>query len=194
MLAAGFACYSLWRLSEAAFGVTGEGRKAGRRLQSLVRGLIYGFLAYTAVQLLVGSRTPQTTQQKGYAAEVMAHPGGRWVVGLVGVAVAIAGVVMFVEGLRLSFMRYFPAGGIKPATRAWIRQLVPDRAPGDPRARVGARPAPCCPVLSHARDRFCSVLESTRRLTVAPLALEHAEGLFTALDDIAVGKQTEALV
>ena len=123
LLAAGFACYALWRLSEAAFGVTGEGRRTGPRLQSLARALIYGFLAYTAVQLLLGSRTPQTAQQKGYAAEVMAHPGGRWAVGLVGLAVAVAGVVMVVEGLRLKFMRYFPAGAMDPSTRAWIRQL-----------------------------------------------------------------------
>jgi hypothetical protein len=123
LLAVGFACYSLWRLSEAAFGVTGEGRKTGPRLKSLARGLIYGFLAYTAVELLLGSRTPQTSLQKGYAAEVMAHPGGRWAVALIGLGVAIAGVVMVVEGVRLKFMRYFPAGGIEPATRSLIRQL-----------------------------------------------------------------------
>jgi hypothetical protein len=123
LLAVGFACYSLWRLSEAAFGVTGEGRKTGPRLKSLARGLIYGFLAYTAVELLRGSGTPQTSQQKGYAAEVMAHPGGRWAVGLIGLGVAIAGVVMVVEGVRLKFMRYFPVSGMEPATRSWIRQL-----------------------------------------------------------------------
>src|SRR5450432_3730256 len=33
----GFACYALWRLSEAAFGVTGDGNGAGPRLKSLAR-------------------------------------------------------------------------------------------------------------------------------------------------------------
>jgi hypothetical protein len=41
VLAIGFAAYALWRLSEAAFGTAAEGRKAGTRLQSLVRGIIY---------------------------------------------------------------------------------------------------------------------------------------------------------
>ena len=33
LLGIGFACYALWRLSEAAFGVTGEGNGAGARLK-----------------------------------------------------------------------------------------------------------------------------------------------------------------
>ncbi len=123
LLALGFACYALWRLSEAAFGVVGEGRKTGPRLQSLARGLVYAFLAYTALQLLLGSRQKQSAQQAGYASEVMSHSGGRWVVAVVGIVVAVVGVVLVVEGLKLSFMRYFPRAGMSPGTRAWIRQL-----------------------------------------------------------------------
>lgn len=123
LLAIGFAGYALWRLSEAAFGVTGAGRKTGPRVQSLARGLIYAFLAYTAVSLLQGSRTAQGTQQQGYAAEVMAQPGGRWAVGLAGLTVAVAGLVMVVEGAKLKFMRYFPAGVMSARLREWIRDL-----------------------------------------------------------------------
>jgi uncharacterized membrane protein YuzA (DUF378 family) len=50
LLGIGFAAYSLWRLSEAAFGVTGEPPGAGPRLKSLARSVIYAGLAY----LLVG--------------------------------------------------------------------------------------------------------------------------------------------
>ena len=45
LIAIGLFGYALWRFSEAAFGVVGEGKKTGARLQSLVRGLIYLFLA-----------------------------------------------------------------------------------------------------------------------------------------------------
>ncbi len=38
LLAIGFAAYALWRLSEAAFGVVGEGNGAGPRLKSLGPG------------------------------------------------------------------------------------------------------------------------------------------------------------
>jgi hypothetical protein len=123
LLAVGFACYALWRLSEAAFGATGEGRKPGPRLKSLARGLVYAFLAYTAVSLLLGSRAAQNGQQRGYAAETMTHPGGRLLVGLVGVVVFIVGAVMVVEGFKLKFMRHFPAGAVAPGIRDGIRNL-----------------------------------------------------------------------
>lgn len=123
LLAVGFAAYALWRLSEAAFGVVGEGRGAGPRLKSVVRALVYGFMSYTALSLLQGSRGTQSSQQRGYAAEVMAHPGGRWVVGAVGVAVAAAGAVMVVEGIRKKFMRYFPAGELTGTTRSVVSRL-----------------------------------------------------------------------
>jgi hypothetical protein len=123
LLAVGFACYSLWRLSEAAFGVAGEGRKAGPRVQSLVRGLVYAFLAYTAVSLIQGARQGQSAQQKGYAAQAMSHPGGRLVVGVIGVIVVAAGLAMVVEGIKEKFMRYFPAGALPDGVRGAVRQL-----------------------------------------------------------------------
>jgi len=123
LMALGFAGYALWRLSEAAFGVTGEGPGAGPRLKSLARGLIYGFLAYTSVSLLQGSRVAQSKQQQGYAAQAMAQPGGRWAVALVGLAIVGVGVVMVIEGAKQKFMRYFPADALTGKTRDSVRRL-----------------------------------------------------------------------
>jgi Domain of Unknown Function (DUF1206) len=64
-LAIGFAAYALWRFSEAAFGVTGEGRKAGPRLQSLFSGIAYAILTFTAVSVLRGSGKSQSALRKG---------------------------------------------------------------------------------------------------------------------------------
>ncbi|HJY03936.1 MAG TPA: DUF1206 domain-containing protein, partial [Streptosporangiaceae bacterium] len=41
LLGIGFVAYALWRFSEAAFGVAGEGNGAGPRLKSLGRGIVY---------------------------------------------------------------------------------------------------------------------------------------------------------
>lgn len=123
LLALGFGAYALWRLSEAAFGVTGAKPGAGPRLQSLARGLVYAFFAVTAMGLLLGSRTSQAGQQRTLTAQVMQHPGGRWLVALVGVAVVAVGLMLVVEGLRLTFMRYFPAGALSPGVRTAVRQL-----------------------------------------------------------------------
>jgi hypothetical protein len=122
-MAVGFAGYALWRLSEAAFGVRGEGRGIGPRLQSLVRGLVYAGLALTAVALLQGSRTSQASQQQGLTARAMAQPGGRWLVAAVGAVVVGVGLMLVVEGVRLRFMRYFPVGVLSPHVRRAVRVL-----------------------------------------------------------------------
>jgi hypothetical protein len=123
LAAVGFAGYALWRLSEAAFGVVGEGHGAGPRIRSLARGLVYGFFAYTAVSLLQGPGTGQSAQQTGYAAQVMARPGGRWLVGVVGAVVVVVGIALVVEGLRMTFMRNFAGGTLPARTRTLVVQL-----------------------------------------------------------------------
>ena len=107
LLALGFAAYSLWRLSEAAFGVTGAPLGAGPRLKSLARAIAYAALAVTSVSLLNGSRGTQAGQQGHLAGTVMSHAGGQWLVALVGLAVVAAGLVMVREGWSAKFLRYF---------------------------------------------------------------------------------------
>jgi Domain of Unknown Function (DUF1206) len=121
-MAVGLAGYALWRLSEAAFGVTGESGK-GPRLQSLVRGVVYAALAASAVSVLYGSHSSQAGQQSELTARVMHHAGGRWLVGGVGVIVAVVGLVLAWQGLRLRFMKYFPAGSLPPGVRGVVRLL-----------------------------------------------------------------------
>lgn len=79
-LAIGFAAYAVWRLSEAAFGVEGEGKAAAPRIKSLVRGLAYAVLAAGALSLLMGARATQAGQQAHLAEAVMQQTGvvGSW--------------------------------------------------------------------------------------------------------------------
>jgi hypothetical protein len=55
LLGIGFAAYALWRLSEAAFGVTGEPPGAGPRLKSGARSVIYAGLAYLTFEVISGT-------------------------------------------------------------------------------------------------------------------------------------------
>src|SRR5213075_1643274 len=78
LLGIGFAGYALWRLSEVAFGVTGEGTSAGPRLVSLVRALLYAGFAYLTFKVIAGAAGSQTGKQQDLTAKVMHHTSGRW--------------------------------------------------------------------------------------------------------------------
>lgn len=124
LMALGFACYSLWRLSEAAFGVTGEENTTGARLKSLARGLAYAVLTYTAISVLQGARGTQAGKQGRLAADVMSAPFGRWAVGLAGAVLVVVGLVMVKEGWSDRFMRYF--GALPPNLRGpvvWLGRV-----------------------------------------------------------------------
>src|SRR6185437_14332898 len=77
LLAIGFAAYALWRLSEAAFGVTGEGNGAGPRLKSLGRAVIYAGFSYLTFTVISGTARSQAGRQQDITATAMHHTAGR---------------------------------------------------------------------------------------------------------------------
>lgn len=118
IIAIGLAGYALWRLSEAAFGVAGEGNKTGPRLQSLARGLIYGFLAASAFTIVFqGHERSQAKQEQSYTARIMHYTAGRWLIGLVGVVVVVVGVVLVYQGVTRRFEKYFKLGEMSAGAR-----------------------------------------------------------------------------
>jgi hypothetical protein len=123
LLGIGFACYALWRFSEAAFGVTGEGNGAGPRLKSLIRGLLYAGFAYLTFQVISGAHSSQAGRQEDATASVMRHAGGRWLVGIIGLIVVIAGVALIAQGIRRRFMRQLQTSQMSPRTRRIVEWL-----------------------------------------------------------------------
>ena len=124
LMSLAFLAYAAWRLSEAAVGVTGDGDGAKARITSLVRGLAYLVLAISALGLLRGARGTQAGQQGHLAGTVMQHQGGRVLVGLLGAAVLVVGLVMVREGWSAKFMRYF--GSLPTGTRTpvvWLGRV-----------------------------------------------------------------------
>src|SRR5258708_36336265 len=91
VLGIGFAAYALWRLSEAAYGVAGEGNGAGPRLKSLARAVIYAGFAYLTFQVISGTQGSQARKQQDFTAKAMQHPGGRWLVGTASPTLVILG-------------------------------------------------------------------------------------------------------
>ncbi|HVD89067.1 MAG TPA: DUF1206 domain-containing protein [Jatrophihabitantaceae bacterium] len=124
LIAIGLFAYALWRFSEAAFGVVGDGRKVGPRLQSFARGLIYLFFAITAVRVAIGANAgSQAQRQELWTAKAMQHTGGRWIVGLVGVVIVVCGVVLVMQGLTRKFEKYLQLGRMSPTQRRVVEWL-----------------------------------------------------------------------
>ncbi len=123
LLGIGFAGYALWRLSEAAFGVTGEGNGAGPRLKSLARAVIYAFFSYLTFKIINGSSGNQVHQQQDMTAKIMRHPGGQWLIGIIGLAIVIAGVVLAIEGLHRKFLKYLRTSQMSPRARRAVERL-----------------------------------------------------------------------
>lgn len=124
LLGIGFAGYALWRLSEAAFGVTGEGTGAGPRLKSLARALVYAFFAYLTFEIIVGHHSNQTRKEQDLSARIM-HDGawGRWLVGIAGAIIVVVGIVLITEGIRRKFLRYLQTAQMSRRTRRIVERL-----------------------------------------------------------------------
>lgn len=123
-IAIGLAGYALWRLSEAAFGVVGEGKKAGPRVQSFARACIYGFFAASAFKIASGSgEGSQANQEQSLTAKVMRHPGGRWAVGIVGAIIVTCGLVLIWQGVKRKFEKYLDMDRMSPTTRKAVGAL-----------------------------------------------------------------------
>jgi hypothetical protein len=102
LLGIGFAAYALWRLSEAAFGVTGERPGAGPRLKSLGRAIIYAAFSYLTFTVIHGTARSQSKQQQDFTATAMHHPAGR---------------------VRKKFMKYLQTGQMSARTRRIVKVL-----------------------------------------------------------------------
>jgi hypothetical protein len=123
LLAIGFAGYALWRLSEAAFGVTGEGKGAGARTKALARAAAYAFLSYLTFQVINHVAGNETRKQQDLTASLMHQPAGQWLVAIVGLIVVAVGVMLIAQGLRRTFMRYLMTSRMSASVRRVVGRL-----------------------------------------------------------------------
>ncbi|HEV2375427.1 MAG TPA: DUF1206 domain-containing protein [Streptosporangiaceae bacterium] len=123
LIGIGFAAYALWRLSEAAFGVTGEGKGALPRLKSLARAVVYAAFAYLTFSIINGSQGNETRQQQDLTATLLRHPGGQWVVGIAGLVVVAIGLLLVAEGLRRKFLTHLRLSQMSTRTRRVVTRL-----------------------------------------------------------------------
>jgi hypothetical protein len=107
VLVVGFAGYALWRALAVAVGHRDDdgAKRTGKRLLSAGKAVLYGSLAVSTLRFLLDGGSAQSDQTSSRTAKVMAATGGRWLVGVVGVAVVAAGVVMVVRAAQGKHMK-----------------------------------------------------------------------------------------
>jgi uncharacterized protein DUF1206 len=123
-LACGFAAYAIWRFVQA-FAEERDGDEGtlavwGKRGGYVARGLIYAALTFSTLKLLAGSGGggSQTDRAHKSTAMVLGWPGGRWIVGAVGLAIIGAGLWNLYRGFARTFEDKW-RGGLSPLWRRW---------------------------------------------------------------------------
>jgi Domain of Unknown Function (DUF1206) len=124
-LAAGFACYALWRLFEAVAGrklESPEKEKAWKRLGALGKAAIYGSLCAAAVSTLTGDGGSGNKEQKTTAG-ILGWPAGRWIVFAIAAGIAGAALWNLYRGLSQRFLKQLKTGEMSSRVRAWATRI-----------------------------------------------------------------------
>jgi hypothetical protein len=124
-VAVGLVSMAIWQLLEAAVGhldETGRSRTM-ERVASAFKAAFYAYLAYKAVQVLSGAAKSSGDQQQQTTSTVLTTTGGRWLVGLIGLAVLAVGAGLVWYGVTKRFEKHLKSGQMSRGTHRTIRRL-----------------------------------------------------------------------
>lgn len=126
VLAVGLAAYAVWRLAMAALDPEGRGTDArglAHRAGYVVSGLSYGVLAVAAYRITQGGGGGGGNGAEEGAQTALELPGGRYVLGLVALAVVGFGVYEVVRAYTARFMSDLALSGEGAQHRDTVRRL-----------------------------------------------------------------------
>ena len=114
----GFLLLAVWQLLEAAVG-HGE---ASDRAKSGAKGVTYLVFAWTTFKVAQGTNSSAEKQTEDFTAGLMGSPGGRLLVGVVGLVVlGIAGYHVY-KGWTKKFLEGVDTSQAGPSARRWIER------------------------------------------------------------------------
>jgi hypothetical protein len=126
LLVIGFAGMALWRLSEALYGGPGaDGRKAGHRAIAGFKALLYAFIAYGITKYALGLGAPKSSNKQSVdlTSTALSEPGGRILVGIVGVVLIGVGAWLAWRAFERKFLAELRTGEMSPQTRKVVTFL-----------------------------------------------------------------------
>jgi len=111
VVAVGMFLLVLWKLLEAFIDFTLEdgAKKVAKPVTNVFKAIVYGTLGVSAVHVATGSKSKSKTTD--YTAKLMDQPFGRWLVGLVGVAIIGYGVYLAYRGWSEKFLKHLDPEG-----------------------------------------------------------------------------------
>lgn len=132
LIALGLLAYATWRLIAAFLDLDAHGSEAKgivARIGMAISGLIHLGLAFGALSLLISSGSSEGESRIGQqVGTVMGWPGGRWIVGLAGLAIMGAGAKYIIEGWTAGYEKYLASSAFTSRWRNALR--VGDAAHG----------------------------------------------------------------
>ncbi|WP_426592361.1 DUF1206 domain-containing protein [Cellulomonas sp. McL0617] len=101
VVALGFAGLTVWQVTEAF----GSGAGAGDRVKAAAKAILYAVLAWSSVKFAQGGSSSSSSQSKDFTKNLMAQPGGRILVAVIGLVVVGVAVYHVHKGWTRKFLR-----------------------------------------------------------------------------------------
>jgi hypothetical protein len=118
LLAIGIAGYVVWRFAQASFPAPGV--KTAKRVVFAVRGALYLVLLGFTIDVIAGSSGGGGGQTTG---GLLGLPGGRVLVGLLGLVILGVGALQGYKAFRKTFLEDLDTARMSPAERTWAERL-----------------------------------------------------------------------
>jgi hypothetical protein len=128
LLTIGLIGYVIWRFVEAIQDPEHKSDDAeglARRVGYAISGLIYASLAFSAIQLVMGSGGGGSggNSQQDWTARLLSQPFGQWLVGLMGAFVIGLGFHQFYRAYKAKFRKEMKLHEMSPTEQTWATRI-----------------------------------------------------------------------
>ena len=124
LISIGLVAMAVWQAFEAAIGHREDrgGERVAERLASAGRTLVYLYLAWTGYKV-IKSGASSADQQQQTSTELMTSDGGRWLVAIAGIGLAVLGLGLIWYGYSKRFEKHLRMSAMAPRTRRIAERL-----------------------------------------------------------------------
>jgi len=113
VIALGLTALAIWQITEAIVERNPDTKKKwGYRAKYIGTAIVYFAIAWTAFTYAMGGNSDSSGQTQTFSAQLMATPGGVFLIGFIGLVVAAIGVAFIIRGFTKAFEKRLniPAG------------------------------------------------------------------------------------